>query len=119
MCAARHILILCGIAEIDGHAFCSGLEKVRQDLGDTAILLDQVYTYSVTDLIRGAIFRPRLDTSRSERFLLGMGSLGELIDKYNQHEAPKCHDRIYALLGMMSTELPRTDFVPDYRIPWS
>jgi hypothetical protein len=45
-------------------------------------------------------------------------SLGELIDKYHKHEATKDHDKIYALLGMASSQ-SREQFVPDYEVLWS
>jgi hypothetical protein len=76
------------------------------------------YIYSVADLIRGTIFRNRLDPSQLEQESTGLRSLGEAIDKYHKHEAIKHRDKIYALLGMACGELRETNLVPDYKVPW-
>ncbi|KAF2188912.1 HET-domain-containing protein [Zopfia rhizophila CBS 207.26] len=66
MAAARHILTLCGPTEIDGYAFCSGLELLKGFRGTRSDL--------------GAIFRPKKAWTRSGRVSLDICSLGELID---------------------------------------
>jgi len=113
--AARSILISCGPTEIDGYAFCLGLNSVG--FYDTHKDL-HAPVHPVTSLISGAIFRPKYVTSRSGRASLDICSLGELIDKYHAHEATKHHDKVYALLGMSSDNLSEANLLPNYRIPW-
>jgi ankyrin repeat protein len=107
---------MCGPTEIDGYAFCLGVDlfegfnKARVDL--------QSLARSVTYLIRGAIFRPDFSMSRSGRYSLDICPLGELIDMYHAHEATKRHDKVFALLGMSSDDLSKVKLLPDYRVPW-
>jgi hypothetical protein len=101
---------MCGSTEIDGSAFCLGLDLFGTDL-----------TYSmnpVSLLIRGAIFRPRRVLRKQGRVSLGMCSLGELVDMYHTHEATKPHDTIYALLGMCSDDISGAGLQPNYSIQW-
>ena len=116
MAAARYILILCGPTEIDGYAFCSGLELLKGFYGTHSDL--QGLIHLVTYLIRGAIFRSKYVSSRPGRVSLDICPLGELIDMYHTHEATEHHDKIYALLGMSSDDLSATDLSPDYRVLW-
>jgi hypothetical protein len=111
--AARHIRVVCGAFEIDGYAFCSGLEQFESVLGQ---LRTQVR--AVTYLIRGAIFRSKLITSSLERASLNICSLGELLSMYHTHQSTRRHDKIYALLGMASDDLTASGLLPDYKIPW-
>jgi ankyrin repeat protein len=108
--AARHIIIKCGSAEIDGHAFCLGLQFLRTTLEDCICLL--------TSLIQGAIFRSGQILKKQERLSLDICSLGELVDTYHAHKAKKLHDKVYALLGMSSDDLSVARLKPDYNIDW-
>ncbi|KAL3305603.1 het domain protein [Colletotrichum asianum] len=113
--AARHVLILCRAAEIDGQAFCSGLNQI----GGSLFLPDEdtrSQIRSTVNLIKGATLRSKLVTSTSKRFSLQISSLGYLIELHHGLEATDRRDNIYALLGM-STETP-TGLVPDYQISW-
>ncbi|KAF0322536.1 het domain protein [Colletotrichum asianum] len=113
--AARHVLILCRAAEIDGQAFCSGLNQI----GGSLFLPDEdtrCQIRSTVNLIKGATLRSKLVTSTSKRFSLQISSLGYLIELHHGLEATDRRDNIYALLGM-STETP-TGLVPDYQISW-
>jgi hypothetical protein len=107
---------MCGSAEIDGYAFCLGVDllehyyEARPDL--------QSLIRSVTYLIKGAIFRPKYATTRSGRSSLDICPLGELIDRYHTHEATKRHDKLYALLGMSSDDLSKANLLPDYGVLW-
>lgn len=110
--AARHVLIRCGYTEIDGYAFCLGLQSLElsydQDLRNPI--------NSVTYLIRGSVFRPKYATSPSGGVSLGIRSLGELIDMYHTHEAGECRDKVFALLGMSSDDPNAAGLSPDYEI---
>ncbi|KAH8725716.1 heterokaryon incompatibility protein-domain-containing protein, partial [Phaeosphaeriaceae sp. PMI808] len=108
--AAQHIIIKCGTTEIDGHAFCLGLQFLKTTLEDSMCL--------VTSLIRGAIFRSGHILKEQERLSLDICSLGELVDTYHAHEAKKLHDKVYALLGMSSDGLSATRLKPDYNVGW-
>ncbi|KAF1957119.1 ankyrin [Byssothecium circinans] len=114
--AARHVLIMCGSAEIDGYPFCLGLESLmnfyetRKDL--------QGVIRSITYLVKGAIFRPKYATSKPSMGSLNICPLGELIDMYHTHKATKLHDKVYALLGMSSVDGGRARLSPNYEVSW-
>ncbi|KAK3342341.1 heterokaryon incompatibility protein-domain-containing protein, partial [Neurospora tetraspora] len=114
--AARHILIKCGSAEIDGFAFCSGLKALNLSNKLPADLRAQIL--SVTYLIRGAIFRPKYATSQSDNFSLDIRPLGELIEMYHTRKATKRRDKVYALLGMSSDNPTAAGLFADYKISW-
>ncbi|KAK1775287.1 ankyrin repeat-containing domain protein [Copromyces sp. CBS 386.78] len=114
--AARHILIKCGSAEIDGFAFCSGLNALNLSNELPADLWAQIL--SVTYLIRGAIFRPKYATSQSDNFSLDIRPLGELIEMYHTRKATKRRDKVYALLGMSSDNPIAAGLFADYKISW-
>jgi hypothetical protein len=110
--AARNILVTCGSAEVDGYAFCLGVEVLIRLYNVPPDL--QSLVRSVVYLIRGAIFRPR-----------GLGwvsnevcPLSELIDMYHTHEASLYSDKVYALLGMSSDDFRTAGLAPDYNVPW-
>ena len=109
-------MISCNPTEIEGYAFCSGLEllkgfrRTRSDLQGLIRL--------ITYLIRGAIFRPKYVLSRPGRVSLDICPLSELIDIYHTHEATNRHDKIYALLGMSSNDISAAGLSPDYRVSW-
>ncbi|OCL01779.1 hypothetical protein AOQ84DRAFT_328482, partial [Glonium stellatum] len=109
--AARRVLIMCGPAEINGYAFCSGFNKLKLSYGAHPGL--QSLIRSVTYVIRGAIFRPKYTTSSS-----GGICLGELIDMYHTREATECHDKVYALFGMSSDDPSAAGLSPNYKVPW-
>ncbi|KAK3342926.1 heterokaryon incompatibility protein-domain-containing protein, partial [Neurospora tetraspora] len=114
--AARHILIKCGSAEIDGFAFCSGLNALKLFNELRADLRAQIL--SVTYLIRGAIFRPKYATNQSDNFSLNIRPLGELIEMYHTREATNRRDKVYALLGMSSDNPTAAGLFADYEISW-
>jgi hypothetical protein len=103
--------------EIDGYAFCLGVELLKRYYEARPDL--QGLIQSVTYLIKGAIFRPKYATSRSGgSSSLDICPLGELIDRYHTHEATKRHDKVYALLGMSSDDLKDADLLLGYEVLW-
>jgi hypothetical protein len=114
--AARHVIIMCGSTEIDGYAFCLGLELFKGFFKDYPGLQGPID--SVTYLIRGAIFRPKYATSTLGRVSLDICLLGELMDMYHTHKATIRHDKVYALLGMSSDNLSKANLSPNYGVPW-
>ncbi|KAK3949482.1 hypothetical protein QBC32DRAFT_266659 [Pseudoneurospora amorphoporcata] len=114
--AARHILIKCGSAEVDGFAFCSGLKALNLSNELPADLRARIL--SVAYLIRGAIFRPKYATSQSDNFSLNIRPLGELIEMYHTREATDRLDKVYALLGMSSDNPTAAGLVADYKTSW-
>jgi hypothetical protein len=98
---------MCGPTEIDGYAFCLGVDLLNGFHDVPANL--QKLIHSVTYLIRGAIFRPK----GSCRVSLEICSLGELIDMYHTHIATKHHDKVYALLGLSSDDPSTAGLWPD------
>jgi hypothetical protein len=100
---------MCGPTEIDGHAFCLGIDSLTEYFqGHTEL---QSLIRSVTYLIRGAIFR-------TDGLPQAIAPLGELIDMYHSHEATLLHDKVYALLGMNSEDLQDVNLRPDYKLSW-
>jgi len=116
--AARHILIKCGSAEIDGHAFCSGLSALkpfhpRPDL--------RTLVSPIAYLIRGAIFRRRYngdEISRPGSFSLNICALSELVDMYHTRKATDPLDKVYALQGMCLDDLDAAGLSANYRSSW-
>ncbi|PFH62177.1 hypothetical protein XA68_14718 [Ophiocordyceps unilateralis] len=115
LAAARHVLIKCGNTEVDGYAFCLGLDALKQPIGSSPG--QQAPIRTVTHLIRGSIFRPRDVTCQSDRFSLSLRPLIELLELRHNQKATMRHDRIYALLGICSDP----DFARlsvNYIMPW-
>jgi hypothetical protein len=113
--AARHVVVCCGPAEIDGHALCTGLGQLK--LVKKAI--DQYFrAHASLTLIRGAIFRSRSRQCSPAKPALGILPLGELLGMYNTHEATHRHDKIYALLGMATDDVSHAGLSPNYDVPW-
>jgi hypothetical protein len=107
---------MCGAMEIDGYAFCLGLESLE---GIHKAQVDSLnLAYPVIYLIKQSIFRPDLPMSRADSSSsLDICPLGELVDMYHTHEATKRHDKVYALLGMSSDNLNNIGLLLDYSIP--
>jgi len=75
--------------------------------------------YAVTSLIRGAIFLPKFESHNFGRTYLNIFPLHELIDRYHRHEVTRNHDRIYALLGINSSNIDDSGILPiNYQISW-
>ncbi|UKZ97029.1 uncharacterized protein TrAFT101_011798 [Trichoderma asperellum] len=100
--------------EIDGFAFCTGLNALNLAMHDSEV---QSRIRSVACLIKGASLRPKYVAASSDRFSLDIRPLGTLVDMYHNHKAKDWRDKIYALLGM-SSDIP-TDLLPNYNIPWT
>jgi hypothetical protein len=109
--AARHVIIMCGHIEIDGHASCLGMESLDREFEKS---MNQA-----TILIRGAISRPRRLSRDQGRLSLRICSLGELVSLYYAYEAKILHDKIFALLGTSSDDLSNAGLEPNYDISWS
>jgi hypothetical protein len=114
--AARRILIMCGLAEMNGYCFSSGLKKL--DISYKAHPDLQRLILPVLRLIRGAIFRPKLATNLSSRVSLEIGPLGDLMDAYHTHNATDRRDKVYALLNMSTDDTDAAGLLPDYEISW-
>ena len=108
-----------GSTEIDGYAFCLGLEILENFKGfyeDHPNLQGPIH--AVTYLIRRAIFRPKYAISKLSRVSLNLYPLGELVDMYHTYEATKRHDKVYALLGISLDNLSEASLLPNYGVPW-
>ncbi|KAF7932472.1 uncharacterized protein EAE98_003771 [Botrytis deweyae] len=114
--AARHILIMCGLVEIDGNAFCAGLNTSKAYLKAYPRL--QRLIRSVIYLIKEATLRPKYATSSSDNFSLDIRPLSELIDTYHTRESTDDLDKVYALLAMCSDNPTSAGLLPDYTILW-
>ncbi|KAF3802801.1 Heterokaryon incompatibility protein 6 [Colletotrichum gloeosporioides] len=111
--ASRHVLIMCHLTEMDGHAFCQGLSAMDLSSLDRTT---QTRVRSAIYLIKSATLRPKQTLHTPGVFSLGIRALGELIDLYHTQNATDRRDKIYALLGMSTDTYP--DLKPDYRISW-
>ena len=113
--AARHIVIMCGSATIDGYAFCLGVKSLK--LSYTASPELQTLP-SVIYLIERAGLRSKYTANLPERFSLEIRSLAELIDMFHTRQATDTRDKVYALLGMSSDDPEKAGLQPDYQISW-
>jgi ankyrin repeat protein len=102
---------MCGSTEIDGHAYCLGLEALKTTFEDSMT--------QVNFLIRGAIFRSKCGRRNSERLRLNTCCLAELFDRYHANKATIRHDKVYALLGMSSDDLSAAGLEINYSTRWS
>jgi ankyrin repeat protein len=97
--------------EVNGYAFCSGLDKLQLSYETCPNLPGLVRP--VTYLVRRAIFRPKYEKQITRNL-----PLSKLIDMYHMRKATKRHDKIYALLGMSSEDLRAAGLTPDYQMAW-
>lgn len=121
--AAQHIAVICGAISVDGYAFCMGLQALHK----TGNLSDfQGPIGSIAYLIRGSVFRmgrqtrrgPQETSQTSRASSMRIQPLGQLIDMYRHRKATMEHDRIYALLGMCSDNVPG-ELMPNYhQVSW-
>ncbi|KAK5659169.1 hypothetical protein OQA88_1259 [Cercophora sp. LCS_1] len=112
---ARQILIKCGLDEMDGSAFCSGLDasKLPYDTRPDLRTLVPPITY----LIRHVPFWPQTATSHPGALhSLVIRPLGQLVDMYHTREATNPLDKVYALLGIGSCD--PTKLSADYGASW-
>ncbi|TGO33472.1 hypothetical protein BHYA_0244g00090 [Botrytis hyacinthi] len=114
--AARHILIMCGLVEIDGYAFCSGL-NLGKDSFEAYPKLQRLIR-SVIRLMKEANFRPKYAKRSSDNFSLDIRPLSELIGTYYTRESTDDLDKEYALLAMCSNNPTSAGLLPDYTILW-
>jgi hypothetical protein len=101
-------------AEIDGYAFCLGVDLLKGFYEAHADLRSLIR--SVTYLIRGAIFRPNYVVSEPGSASQGICLLGELIDMYYTYKATYLYDKVYALLGMSSDDASKANLLPNYGV---
>ncbi|KAK8108432.1 HET-domain-containing protein [Apiospora sp. TS-2023a] len=113
--AARHVSIISRSRDIDGSAFCSGLEALNLAQQDPKV---RSRIRSATYLIRGAVFRDRRLGGRAARLSLSVRPLGELLDMFHDRNATDPRDKVYALLGICSDEQIPDGLRPDYNISW-
>jgi hypothetical protein len=94
---------MCVSVDIDGHAFCLGLDVWRTALDNSTCL--------VTALIRGAIFRSRDLLITKGRHSQDICSLGELVDRYHTQIVEEVSlVTMHILGGSNSDDSPSTPF---------
>lgn len=113
--AARHVVMMCGSTELDGHAFCMGVLPL--ELPYSAIPKLQSLP-SLIKLMEGACIRTKYTSRSPEEFSLDVNRLAELLDMFHTREASDMRDKVYALLGMSSDNPSRAGLQSDYEIPW-
>ncbi|KAF5554458.1 ACB 4-hydroxyacetophenone monooxygenase [Fusarium napiforme] len=112
--AARHILVKCGHAEIDGYAFFEGLRVL--ELPQEGLWLPVL---TVGYLARGATFRSRCAAGQAGRFSLDISPLAQLVDMFHGRQASDRRDKIYALLGMSSDDPSNSGLLANYDTSWA
>ena len=97
---------------MDGYAFCLGIQALEK----FCVRQPQIHSsiYQVDYLIRGALSRLR----GQGQTLMGINSLGKLIDMYHTHGATLRSDKVYALLDMSSDAITEAGLSLDYNISW-
>ncbi|ETS84342.1 hypothetical protein PFICI_02367 [Pestalotiopsis fici W106-1] len=111
--AARHVVIMCGSARIEGKTFCTGLDNLEEAYEDRRSLISPLKY-----LIGGAAFRHKDIQGQVEGFTLGLHPLGELIDTFHTRHATNPLDRVYALLGIRSVNPGESGLKPNYNLSW-
>ncbi|TGO23572.1 hypothetical protein BPAE_0128g00240 [Botrytis paeoniae] len=107
---------MCGLVEIDGYAFCAGLNASKAYLKAYPRL--QRLIRSVIYLMKEATLRPKHATSNSDNFSLDIRPLSELIDTYHTRESTDDLDKVFSLLAMCSDSPTSAGLIPDYAILW-
>lgn len=99
---------------MDGYAFgiAASLLKLEESQEGWQPLQNTVR--SIAYLMQGSVFRPpyKALSTASE----GICSFGELVDMFHDREALKAQDKIFALLGMSSTDMESSGLLPDYTL---
>ncbi|KNG90910.1 hypothetical protein ANOM_000703 [Aspergillus nomiae NRRL 13137] len=113
--AARHVLMTCYSAEIDGDAFAFGLSALKDITSDPHL---QNHISSIVYLIKYVHLRPKRAIGRSDGFSLDIRPLAELAIMYKDCEATDRRDKVYALLNMGSDNNASKSLLPDYSLPW-
>ncbi|KAK3373139.1 heterokaryon incompatibility protein-domain-containing protein [Lasiosphaeria ovina] len=116
--AAQHILVVCGQTELDGYAFCAGLNSLNMNMMYKNEVALAGLVRSTTYLIRRVVVRPKYVLGEPNAFSLRIRPLAELVDMYNTREASDHRDKIFALLGMSSDRQSHSTLSVDYTIPW-
>lgn len=112
-------MVKCGITEIDGYAFGSGLEALKSLYDDNQSLRGLIPP--IANLIRNAVFRPRYNSAlvQPDGFSLSIRPLAELADLFHTRMATVLLDRVYALLGMSSDDPATVGLSVDYSTSWA
>ena len=71
--AARHVLVMCNGMEMDGYAFCEGINNLKLTFEDRAT---QSRIGSAVYLIKGAGLRPKQFVGRGDHLSLDICTLG-------------------------------------------
>lgn len=111
---ARHVIVMCGSSEMDGHAFAKGISR----LDETIFLNCSQSAFSICRLIEGAIDRPRSMLRDHGKLDIGDFSFGGLLSRLLIQKAAKRHDMVYALLGLCNDDFEGSGLLPDYNLPW-
>ncbi|GAB1313594.1 hypothetical protein MFIFM68171_03804 [Madurella fahalii] len=141
--AARHVVMVSHSTEIDGQAFCLGLEAMfgsllkparriaseddpfdTRGLGSPSAHPNMAIVHmawTTASLIKGAAFRPRRAVAAGRRgggFSLGISPLAELLDLYHDRDATDRRDKLFGLLGMCSDKDIPASLLSDYAVGW-
>ena len=108
---ARHVSIICGPIEIEGHAFCLGFNSLNLSFKNSSGL--GAFIRSVIYVISGATLRPKDASDLSSN-----STLSELLDMCHTREATIRHDKVYSLIGISSDDPIAAGFAPNYKLPW-
>ncbi|KAJ4360840.1 uncharacterized protein N0V89_001407 [Didymosphaeria variabile] len=114
--AARIMVVLCGSEELTGTCFfwaLSGLLEWCEDARLRGVVSSILYLIGNASALR--LNKP----DGLEPFRLGICPLSQLLDMFRFREATDRRDKVYALLGIMSSDPATSDIMPDYGIEWA
>lgn len=112
-------MIKAGSTEIEGHAFCLGLDALNLSFKKHPHLRGLIPP--ITHLISKSVLRPRFredETSQNTRFFLNICPLAELVEMCHTRKASVALDKIFALLGMSEDNPHKAGLEADYGILW-
>ena len=113
--AARRIVVMDGLDEMDGDSFCLGLEALNSERRITFSSTNASHrAHAATLLMKSAGLRSRM--SPSIKTLLGTRSIAELVNTFHSHEATDRRDKVFALLGL-GANVPM-ELSANYDISW-
>ncbi|KAF2995487.1 hypothetical protein E8E14_004234 [Neopestalotiopsis sp. 37M] len=106
--SSRYTLIMCGLAEINGYAFCQGVLALVQLLRRRQDIFGCVMP--VVRLMTASTLGPTHTNLRP---------LEELVDMYHTRESAIRHDMLYALRGLSSDDFEDIGLSIDYSGEWN
>ncbi|KAH7066078.1 heterokaryon incompatibility protein-domain-containing protein [Paraphoma chrysanthemicola] len=120
--AGRCLLLVCGQAEVTGTTFTHGLLACLHNLEPSHRNFGASVVHMMSWEAPGLQYRGTGSTisNDGQEVCLGILPLGQLLDRFHEHDASDPRDKIYALLGICrSSDHSSPLLMPDYTKSWS